>query len=327
MAALLISIACAEKSPAEEPVANKSSGMESSSENSPAQDYESELSSEKAYERVMREIRDIEKSPLAKREPIKAIEKIEGKFRAFIEEYPGSKESHDAMFQLGVLYNHLQKPEKAILHLEKYLSSASDADENKVAFAHYSIAEAYKNAGNFDAAKKHYRIVVDRYASVNTQLLGMARTNLEDMDVIQRLAIGKEPIPFEVTDLNGSSLSLEKYKGKVVLLDFWATWCAPCLQEMPNVKRIYKQYHQQGFEIIGISLDSNRNALEKYVRRNDIKWPQHFDGKAWNNEVAKKYKVRSIPATFLLDRSGKIRYKSVRGSRLAQAVEKLVKEK
>ncbi|MFH1754844.1 MAG: TlpA disulfide reductase family protein, partial [Candidatus Latescibacterota bacterium] len=123
------------------------------------------------------------------------------------------------------------------------------------------------------------------------------------------------------------TLSIEKFKGKVVLLDFWATWCKPCLEEMPNVKRIYKQYQTEGFEIIGISLDSNKTALDSYIKKNDMNWPQFFDGGGWNNALAKKYKIRSIPATYLLDRQGKIRYKSVRGPELARAVEQLVKEK
>ncbi len=325
LAAILFSVACAEKSPAEQPSAEKSSDEKPVAEVSVA-----ELSSKEAYETVLLEIRELQQSPSARSNMEKTIEKIENKLKGFIEGYPETPEAHDAKYQLGVLYSNTQNPKEAIKYLKEFLSSNVEADlndENKVVFGHYSLAESYKNNGEYESAKNHYQIIIDRYPSVNTRILAMARSNLDDMDVIRKLAIGKEPIPFEVTDIKGNPLSLEKYKGKVVLLDFWATWCMPCLQEMPNVKRVYKQYQKEGFEIIGISLDRQRSALDSYIRKNDIKWPQYYDGKYWNNDIAMKYRIRSIPATFLLDRKGKIRYKSLRGSELARAVEKLIKEK
>jgi thiol-disulfide isomerase/thioredoxin len=129
-----------------------------------------------------------------------------------------------------------------------------------------------------------------------------------------------------VKDTNGKTLSLAKYKGKVVLLDFWATWCQPCKVEMPNVIRIHKKFNPKGFEIIGISLDSDARALENFVKANGIAWPQYFDGKGWKNDVAGLYRVRSIPATYLIDKKGKIRYQSLRGAELEKAVEQLLSE-
>jgi thiol-disulfide isomerase/thioredoxin len=274
----------------------------------------------------MKEIKDIERSAMQRQDIENAVNKIEGKLLGFIKEYPQTPEAQDAEFQLGVLFAATQKPDKAIKHLKTYVESKPDAAVKKIVYAHYSLAESYKNSGSFDLAKQQYKYLVDNYSDGDAKIIAMARANLQDMDVIKQLAIGGVPISFSVKDLNGKPLSIEKFKGKVVLLDFWATWCKPCIAEMPNVKRIYDMYQKEGFEIIGISLDSKRSALESYIKRNDIKWPQYFDGAAWNNEVAKKYRVRSIPATYLLDRNGKIRYKSVRGSQLARAVEQLVKE-
>lgn len=325
-AALIIGIACAEKSPAE-----KSSGETASKAGINAQAASSEgteetISAKDAYATVLQEIKDIERSAMARQDIDSAIEKIEGKLSNFIKEYPESPEALDAEFQLGVLFANTQQPKRAIEHLKAYIESKPDVDANKVAYAHFSLAESYKNSGSYDLAKKQYRYLIDNYADGNAKMIAMAKSNLEDMDVIKQLAVGGDPISFSVKDLDGNPLSIEKFKGKVVLLDFWATWCKPCIVEMPNVKRIYDMYQKEGFEIIGISLDSKRTALESYIKKNDIKWPQFFDGAAWNNEIATKYKVRSIPATFLLDRKGKIRFKSVRGSQLARAVEQLVKE-
>ncbi len=88
---------------------------------------------------------------------------------------------------------------------------------------------------------------------------------------------------------------------------------------MPHVAQLHKKYKGRGFEIIGVSLDQNRTAFDRYIKANDMVWPQHFDGRGWNNEIAMKYKIRSIPATFLIDRKGKIRYRSIRGKQLEDA--------
>jgi len=96
---------------------------------------------------------------------------------------------------------------------------------------------------------------------------------------------------------------------------------------MPNVKNVYSKFHPQGFEIVGISLDQNRDRLDQYVKSNQIMWPQYFDGKWWNNDVAVRYGIKSIPTTILVDKAGKIRYKSLRGKQLENAVQQLLAEK
>jgi thiol-disulfide isomerase/thioredoxin len=128
--------------------------------------------------------------------------------------------------------------------------------------------------------------------------------------------------PFSVTSLDGKAIDLAKYKGKVVLIDFWATWCGPCVQELPNVLSAYKLYHDKGFEIIGISLDESKDKLEAFLKENNMTWPQFFDGKGWGNELAQKYGINSIPATYLLDTEGNIIARDLRGAGLEAAVAK-----
>jgi len=129
---------------------------------------------------------------------------------------------------------------------------------------------------------------------------------------------------FNVKDLDGKPLSIAGYKGKVVMLDFWATWCGPCVGEVPNVAAVYAKYHDKGFEIIGISLDreGDKDKLISFTKEHNMPWRQYFDGKFWSNELAVKYGIQSIPATFLLDGSGKIIGKNVRGPALEPAVQK-----
>jgi peroxiredoxin len=95
---------------------------------------------------------------------------------------------------------------------------------------------------------------------------------------------------------------------------------------MPNVIKIHKKFNDKGFEIIGISLDSNKSALESYIESNKMTWPQFYDGKGWQNEIAQKYRVRQIPTTYLIDKKGVIRYRTLRGQELEEAVTKLVNE-
>jgi peroxiredoxin len=141
------------------------------------------------------------------------------------------------------------------------------------------------------------------------------------------LAEGARFPDFEAKDTAGKPLSIANHKGKVVLLDFWATWCPPCRAELPNVIKTYEAYHQKGFEIIGISLDKDKEKLASFTKEKNMTWPQYFDGLAWENKLAVKYGVNSIPATYLLDGQGTIIGKDLRGEALDQAVAKALAKK
>ncbi|HRQ89222.1 MAG TPA: TlpA disulfide reductase family protein [Bacteroidia bacterium] len=123
------------------------------------------------------------------------------------------------------------------------------------------------------------------------------------------------------TDLQGNQVDLAKMKGKVVLVDFWATWCGPCVAEMPNVIAAYEKYHEKGFEVIGISLDEEKASVEAFVTEKKMPWPQHFDGKGWEGDLVQKFGIKGIPATFLVGKDGKVVAANLRGEDLEKAVE------
>jgi thiol-disulfide isomerase/thioredoxin len=137
-------------------------------------------------------------------------------------------------------------------------------------------------------------------------------------------AIGK-PLDISFTALDGAKVDLKQMKGKVVLVDFWATWCGPCVAEVPMIKRVYEAYHGKGFEIIGISLDDNKKDLLEFIKKQSMPWPQYFDGKHWNNEISFRFGINSVPAEWLVDKKGNLRLTSAR-SQLDEEVKQLLSE-
>ena len=145
----------------------------------------------------------------------------------------------------------------------------------------------------------------------------------EEAKAIQsKLVVGAKFPDFIEKDVTGKVLSISNYKGKVVLIDFWATWCGPCVGELPNVLKTYEKHHKNGFEIIGVSLDQSEQKLTDFVKQKDMTWQQFFDGKGWSNKLAEKYGIQSIPMTYLLDGEGKIIATGLRGEALDEAVAK-----
>lgn len=140
-----------------------------------------------------------------------------------------------------------------------------------------------------------------------------------------KTAIGAIAPDLAFKDPSGNIRRLSDLRGKVVLLDFWASWCGPCRRESPNVRNVYNKYHDLGFDIFSVSLDRDANSWKKAIQDDQLVWPNHVsDLKYWSSEAAAIYGVRSIPCMFLLDREGRIVAKDLRGEALERAVKQML---
>jgi peroxiredoxin len=153
----------------------------------------------------------------------------------------------------------------------------------------------------------------------------LARTALKDL--LDRLAfIGKEAPQFELETLDGQKVSPADFKGRILIIDFWATWCQPCLRELPRMKATYEEQHAKGLEILGLSLDEDKDRLAAFVEKEKIPWKQVYLGEK-SNELGKLYGFEgAIPAVFLIDRAGMVRGMDLRGQVMKLQVAKLMKQ-
>ncbi|MBP7140940.1 MAG: TlpA family protein disulfide reductase [Opitutaceae bacterium] len=197
---------------------------------------------------------------------------------------------------------------------DDYLGALARYDESAAANAWVRLAEKSPS----DALRAH------------------AKKKVQFADVMSR------PLDIAFTAADGRKVDLKDLRGKVVLIDFWATWCGPCIAELPNVKKVYSEYHDKGFDVVGIALENAkltpkdtpeqkerkltaaRKVLTDFTTKENMLWPQYFDGKWWNNDISTKYFIQGIPAMFLLDQQGKVATTNARGEKLEAEVRRLL---
>lgn len=144
------------------------------------------------------------------------------------------------------------------------------------------------------------------------------------LDALNAVVIGKPAPNFSAPSPDGKTISLKESLGKVTIIDFWASWCGPCRAENPNLVALYNEFHPQGLNIIGVSLDKDATKWKDAIAKDGLVWPHVSNLKFWEDPIAKQYNVQSIPATFILDAKGNIVAKDLRGDALRAKVKELL---
>ena len=283
------------------------------------------------------EIKRLHKMTLQESEPA-GLNMLIQKSRTFIAEHPKYKRIDQVYYIFGNALTKAGNAEEAVKAYQQLVENYPKA--TYFALALLEMGLAYDRLGQHDKADAAYHQLIEhpKYGSRTSaktanRLLALQKENRTGEVPTSPsyggrpdALVGKKAIDFNGKDLDGNDLSLEKYRGNVILLDFWAVWCGPCIAEMPNVKQVYEKYKDANFQIIGISLDESRNTLVGYLEKEGITWPQFFDGNGWKNQVAEMYGISAIPQMYLIDGDGVIRKSGVRGHALEPAVAELVGE-
>lgn len=240
----------------------------------------------------------------------------------------------EAMFTLMRKELPEDSPEWAQLRagLDRLAAKYADLEETRDLVKHYT--QVRFSSGKDTPVRRAELASLEQ--SPNRHVQAAAREQIRFLD------LARQPLELSFTAADGRAVDLAKLRGQVVLIDFWATWCLPCIEEIPNVKKIYAQYHEKGFEVIGITLENPRLApndtdaqkqkkleaarkrMLAFTEKHGMPWPQYFDGKWWKNDLARRYAIDSIPAMFLLDKEGRLVSTNARGPKLEAEVKRLL---
>jgi peroxiredoxin/predicted negative regulator of RcsB-dependent stress response len=181
-----------------------------------------------------------------------------------------------------------------------------------------NLAAAAITAGDFASAREVYTMLLARFSD-SPNLRQNVQANLKRLD-----RVGKPAPSFTTDDITGRTVRLDAYKGKYVLIDFWATWCAPCIAELPRLQAAYRTYHDAGLEIIGVSLDESKTAVVDFAKARNIPWPQLHNASG-SADLVESFGVSSIPATYLIDPEGKVIRLDLRGKLIDETLSRLFK--
>ncbi len=232
------------------------------------------------------------------------------------------KNKADSIYNIAIKNKDDAKLQKE-LEIEMFVIDSMESDlisdfvdsHRKSIVSAYLISGKFMSRGEFDKTRNLFQKLDP---SIQNSMIGKQIN--EVLSKVALTEVGAEAPDFTQQNIEGRNVSLSDFKGKYVLVDFWASWCSPCRQENPVVRQVYNTYKGDNFEIIGISLDKDKGQWKKAIEMDQLSWPQLSDLNGWDNEVSKTYGVQSIPDNFLIDPKGKIIAKNLRGEELGRVL-------
>jgi len=254
---------------------------------------------------------------------VKHDAKKAGELANYLEENPEADDRMEAVDAMIGAYQAMGETEKMVPLVQEKYDDVKGVDLQQQFQMLGFLVNLYQETGQKDKAREVLADAPNHLGAQagNPQIMGFIQQMQAQLD----LPGPGDEMKITFTDINGHKVDTTNMPGKVVLVDFWATWCGPCIAEMPNVIKAYNEWNEKGFEIVGISLDEDKSSLEAFIKENDMPWPQYFDGKGWDNELAAEFGISGIPATFLL-KDGKVVASNLRGQELEQALAKHLNE-
>ena len=231
-----------------------------------------------------------------------------------IREYADTEEAREARFYVGTIHNEMGNFDEAIKYFDDVLGQEETHHHFKARLLYF---KAKALLGNGDVAKA-------KEVVAELKLIEPGAANAFGKELSGTIRLGMKAPDFNAMDFKGNPISLSKYKGNIVVIDFWATWCDPCLQEFPKVKKMYRTFKGRGVQFIGVSLDDEIEDLKGFVAGNKVEWPQIFEGMRWKGTVSKIYNVEKIPIMFVLDRESRVQYIGNDKKKITRVITKLL---
>ena len=222
----------------------------------------------------------------------KGVVEVEKVANKLIKQFPDEIKAYELLY----IFTEISADQESIMRAMKQLSSVQ-SDDPEVSML---VAQA---------SEQYVRMVTHTFPNMEKIIKELEGLPFPAAQIeLKRIkSLLNKPIEMAFTATNGDEVDLAKMKGKVVLVDFWATWCGPCIAALPDIKEVYQEYKDKGFEVIGISLDEDKDSLSRFTKWSEMPWPQYFDGLGFDgNTWTLKFGVESIPTMWLVDKQGNL---------------------